>query len=329
MSRRAVYTATGIILSFAIAIGGWVATSRLIDMESDRLLSASASFSVDMPVAAEPLSADEDDDNPYITFGLTDNEIVSVLRNWELTHYRRPHEPAPGQIDMTTAIISGRAGINFLEEQNILPPGGMDFDHTGAFLSQNVPRGEDFLPLIYSYWTVFFSNENVSVNMTINAVTGQIWEIELVVRSWRIPGSIMPFSLSANRDDITNALSVFMSNLDIQPVDGTMHGLLYPFDFEFDERGNALVPLEGRDPDAPLVLFPPPGRNIDTEIADLFRWLWYFENGLMVGHSIAEGNARAEVLADGSIPGGVLHFNRLHIRLTVSPQPRSWLVNAN
>ena len=319
MNRRITYTAAGIILSFTIAIGGWAIATRLIDMESERLLSAITHFSVDIPVA-EPLIVNIENGDPDIHFGLTDDEIVSILQNWELSQYRRPHEPAPGQIDMNTAIIVGRMGVSFLVEQNILPADSVTFDNTGAFLSQNVPRAERFLPLRYSYWTVFFGSNDLAVNMTINAVTGQIWEIELTTRQWRSVEPVRPFSLSISRDDIEDTLAVFMSNLDILPVDGTMHGLLYSFDFEFDESG---WPRLGGDPNPP-VLFPPPGYHIVDEIFEMFRWMWYFESGLMLGQSFAEGRARAEIVAGGGLPGGVLYYDRLHIRLTASPQPESW-----
>jgi len=343
-ARRIAYTLAGIVLSFTIAVGGWALTSRLIDTESDRLLSAVTYFSVDMP-AAEPLSMVEEDDEANISFGLTDDEIVSILQNWELTHYRRPHEPAAGQIDMNTAVISARSGINFLVEQNILPTEAARFESTGAFLSQNVPRGEvQFLPLRYSYWTVFFSNDNLSINMTINAVTGQIWEIVITARHWRTLESVVPFPLMVSRDDIENTLSAFMSGLDLQPVDGTVHGLLHSFDFEFDEYGNARLPIVDYDSGTPTVIpptnyietqrlrryieLPPPGLGliIDEATLELFRWLWHFENGLMIGQSFVEGGARAEIMAGGALPGGVLYFDRLHIRLTTSPPPESWFM---
>ena len=221
MNKKNVLTAVGIILSFVIAVGGWIMTSELIDMESDRLLSGTRSFLVNIP-PIEAIYMDEEGDYPSIIFGLTDDEIVSILRNWELTDNRRPHEPAAGQIDMETAIISARTGVNFLFEYNILSDRLRAFDHTEAFLSQNIPRGGEFLPLRYSYWTVRFSNSDIEVLMTINAVTGQVWKIEVALKHGfvamtpRLNPSLSPHWMSVNYDEITTILNAFMSDLGIR-----------------------------------------------------------------------------------------------------------------
>jgi len=109
MFKKNILTAVGIILSFAIAAGGWVVTSSLIDRESYRLLSGTTSFLVDIPTI-ELSHSDEEMNYQNISLSLTDEEMISVLQNWELTDSIRLHEPAPGQIDMETAIMTGQEG---------------------------------------------------------------------------------------------------------------------------------------------------------------------------------------------------------------------------
>jgi len=336
MVKNNILTAAGIILSLALAISGWAITSMLIDMESDRLLSGTASFMVNIP--AIELTYHEEEHN--ISFGLNEGEVVSILRNWEQMHYRRPHEPAPGQIDMYTAIISGRAGLVFLHELNLLPMEMMTFDRVVAFLSQNIPQGQPFLPLRYSYWTVTMINDDISINMIINAVTGQIWEIDMISSQWRALELVQPVGLHASRDEIINALSAFMAKLDTHPA-GDMYGMLYTLDF--DNNWNRAIysydAYTGRVERFlhPRVVLPSPSvyneHYLHAGIANPWHQFYgeavfseevvFSEDVLMVGQSIANGDARAEIATNGSIwidgTDAMLHFNRLTIKLTTPP----------
>jgi len=294
MFKKILLTAVGIILSFAIAAGGWLVTSILIDRESYNLLSGTASFLVDIP-AIEINQSDEEIDYQITTLNLTNEEMISVLQNWELSDSSRsrPHEPAPGQIDMETAIITGQEGLLFLYEQNILPPEAMVFNNAVAFLSQNISQDEDFLPLRYSYWTVAFGNEYIETHITINALTGQIWGIEIFSRQRAMGEVISQMLLKADSDDIINALSAFVSNLDIYPDDEPAQGILA----FWGNNGNYILAIEG-----------------------------HFENTRIYGQSIADGNASAVVNAMGTLaPDGVLYFQRLSIQLKPQPMPSIWL----
>jgi hypothetical protein len=217
-------TTAGIFLSFVIAIGGLKVTSRLIDMESYRLLSGTRSFVVDIPTM-ESIHAHED--NGDIPLNLNEDEIVSILRNWELTDYRRPHEPAVGQLNMEQAIASGRAGLIFLYNHNILPMEMMTLNNTEAILSQNVPQSGEFLPLRYSYWNVTFRNEVIEVLMTINALTGQVWGIEVTTNQTTTVMLPTLLHIPISHDKINNMLDDFMSGLGILFNDRTELRTIY------------------------------------------------------------------------------------------------------
>ena len=214
MIKRNVITATGIVLSFIIAIGGWLLTNQLIDLESDRLLAGTMSFVVDIPTRATPLQADDNHDY-HVPLSLTNQEIVSILENWESSDSRRPHEPAAGQIDMEQAITVGREGLLFLNYHNILPTELMTFTGTGASLNQNTAHGEPFLPLEYSYWSVSFENEHIEVNMTINAATGQVWKIDVSLKHRAFIEHEMQrrLFLMLNVDDAINVLDAFVDSI--------------------------------------------------------------------------------------------------------------------
>ena len=301
MIKRNVLTAIGIILSFVIAIGGWVVTSRLIDMESNRLLSGTRSFVVDIPTIESSEAPYMDDENGYpnIRLGLTDNEIVSILRNWELTNYRRPHEPAAGQIDMEQAIASGRAGLDFLYNHIHIPAEMLEFNNVGAILGQNVPQSGAFLPLRYSYWSIRFTNENLDIRMTINAVTGQVWGIELQVdpdsrQYLAVAGLdnreilVQEAFLRVKIDEIDDILNAFMSDLGIHPNGAIEHRA-------FDIVGSNDTPPT------------PPTREMHFETTRVFQ-------------NFSDGNATAMITIVGTpLMEGIAHFNRFSIMLTASP----------
>ena len=306
MSRRAVYTTAGIILSFAIAIGGWVITSRLIDIESDRLLSATSSFSVDMPVAAQ-LGMDEEY-NPDTRLRLTENEIVSVLQNWDsLLHWDsaarlRLHEPAPGQIDMQQAIITAREGVGFLLDYNILPLKLLSFNDTRAYLGQYILERDNFLPIEYSFWNVRFFNDYMEILMRINATTGQIWRIDIDITPAFAPESLAYIYVS--KYEAKNALVAFMTELDIPIYD------------DFIYEGFTLIHDTGRPFDTPVIL-PPLYLNFDG--------FGFVETSLssrvftLVSHRFADGHAAARITATGVLTSDdILHFGRLSISLTTA-----------
>ncbi|MCL2355725.1 MAG: hypothetical protein FWC70_01030 [Defluviitaleaceae bacterium] len=280
MIKKNMLTAFGIILSFVIAVGGWAITSRLIDTESYRLLSGTKSFVAQIPIIE---SANEG----TVRLGLTDNEIVSVLRNWNLTDYRRPHEPAPGQIDMEQAIASGRAWLDFLYDHNILPAEMLEFSNVGAILSQNVPAGEEFLPLRYSYWNLTFRNEHLDILMTVNAVTGQVWQTEIAanINPWYAV-VMLPPDLSVSRNELLNMLSAFMSDSGI------------------------------RTTQSPVTIWD--NRELLSELAGARRT--NPQDEAIVYQSFADNNAAAIVDASGAFalaPDGEMSFFRLNIYLTI------------
>ena len=289
MIKKNVLTAFGIILSFGIAVGGWLATSWLIDRESYRLLSGTSSFVVDVPTI-EVVYTNSEDDEPYIVLGLTENEIVSILRNWEMTENRRPHEPAAGQLNMEQAIAAGREGLDFLYNHNVLPTDMYGFNSVSAILSQNVPQGEVFLPLRYSYWEVTFRTQRISVEMTINAVTGQIWGIYIhIPRSY---GVVVEPMLTVNFDEIVNIIDAFMLNLGIRVNQGPII-----------TWGNTRSLIEHA-----------PARQANP-------WNTNPWNTAIVYQSFADANAALIIDATGFIvfddDVGKLNFNRLNIYLTV------------
>lgn len=175
MSKRNLYTFAGIFMSFIIAIGGWALTSTLIDRKSDALLSATGSVRVDVPVTLGDQSGVEPSYEPV---ALTEEQIVSVLQNWEADGEEKPHEPVDGQLAMEQAIDAGKDWLSYFYEQGVIPAELLEYDKTSAYLCVKQPRGQENHTLnpYYSYWSITFSSDNKRALLVINAVTGQIWD---------------------------------------------------------------------------------------------------------------------------------------------------------
>ena len=219
-NKQKIFTAMGVILSFVIAIGGWALTSRLIDMKSDELLSASGVIWIGAPDStssgAPNPTVTQNDPNPSAGLPMvTEHDMVTILRNWESPGREKPHEPTAEQISMDETIAAGEAALASFGSQGFIPIDLLSIDKTktAAYLSQNLPPSQEgqFLAPIYSYWTVALTGEAMGVTVMINAVTGEIWNINLQINP--NPHMDTPFELETG--DAEKMLSEFLKDLSI------------------------------------------------------------------------------------------------------------------
>lgn len=197
MSKQYLFTATGIVLSFIIAVSGWMITRKMLDRNEKVLLSATGTIRVNTPIiaaATEPVNVQKNTEDETIQDTestrpeLTDKEINEILTNWEKDGYELPHEPLEGQINMEQAIETGKAGLAYFCGQGVIPEDLLEyeFNKINAYLcvkQQNEQINESINPL-YSYWTVSFSSVPKSIIFTINAVTGEIWKAEITISDY-------------------------------------------------------------------------------------------------------------------------------------------------
>ena len=238
MNKKNILTAAGIVLSFAIAIGGWGLTSRLIEKKSDRLLSGTLAVATNildaMPASTAPEVPDgaEGDFSP-VNPDLSGGEIVSILSNWDSAGRETPHEPTKGQLDMEQAIEAGRAWLSFIGKLNIFPGSSLDFNNAKAYLFQNLPPDQAgrFLPPAYSCWAVAFTGEAMSASLAINAVTGQVWKTE--INTFYV--DITP-DADVRNSDIISALDAFSSYLHLN-LDEVGESVIIPADLPVGAPG--------------------------------------------------------------------------------------------
>lgn len=209
MNKQLVYTVMGVVLSFIIAISGWLLTSMLIDKKSDALLSTTGVVQVNAP--SIPKDADNMPDTSEETVELpklTDKEILSVLQNWDTPGHEQLHEPVDGQIDIEQSIDAGKAGLSYFYEQGIIHEPLHENAKINAYLFKNHPNGAGTQTLkpYYSYWIISFTGENINAILTINAVTGQIWKADITLSN----SDILFNAVYAN-----NTLKSFVSYLDL------------------------------------------------------------------------------------------------------------------
>lgn len=297
MNKKNIFTVSGIILSFVIAIGGWFLTSKLIDMESEKLLSVTAFFMVDSLPMIE-LSHSVDGDN-FLNAGLeiSESEMISILRNREYVDRVMLHEPTAEQINMEQAFESGKAGLDFLYAYGFLPEKDLIINNSRAYLSQNTSNNGQALPPQYSFWNVSFINENFNVYMNINAVTGQIWKIVVTVNQVVTDDYVTQYLMHVDTNGITDALDSFMGNIGIRSNDEVII-----------VRGIVDNPLRNIRENYELAI---------TLQNETFATVTNADNVIEARKIFADGYATGVINAIGiSAEDDSLYFNRLEIYLT-------------
>ena len=158
----------GVIAVFIIIIGSWGLTRYLLYRKEINLLSRISKFNI---------SINSDSEN--INSNLTIEQIREVLVTWNDNRELRVHDPTMNQLTMDEAVSKSIDDIKYFCEVGILPTSIKSIDdswNTYAYLGIKAPM-YTYLKYIYSYWTIKFSNEEVTIEIKQNAYTGQIWNI--------------------------------------------------------------------------------------------------------------------------------------------------------
>ncbi|MEL7563747.1 MAG: hypothetical protein AAGU27_02525 [Dehalobacterium sp.] len=176
MIKQRILTAVAAVFSLLIVFGSWLLTNELLDRQHLDLMNTVHSVSVKEPPEAE-LGAEP----AKIT--LSTQEIANILKVWQSSQTQRYHDPYDGQLTMEEAIKAANYWLSYFCENGLLPKGilASDFTQTNAFLYDVQAPGAVLAEVsptpnpAYSFWSVSLSNREVSVKLTLNAQTGQIW----------------------------------------------------------------------------------------------------------------------------------------------------------
>ena len=188
MTKQRVLTAAAVILSLFTVFGCWLLTNELLDRQHSVIMNSVHSIT-EPPSAestAEPPSAESTAEPPSAgqIAGPAVNKLsiklmADVLKNWQLGGDVRYHDPYNGQLTMEEAIQTARSDLLFICGDGTLPEVTLtdDYTQTNAFLysMQTSKTAVMAMNPAYSFWSVDLSSNRVSMNLTLNAITGQIW----------------------------------------------------------------------------------------------------------------------------------------------------------
>ena len=188
VKRVSKYTWVCLLFAAVFALGSTAGMNVILQMRERQRLKESGTVVMESPVlawqdpAAEDTATGEDDET-----GETKEDaerVLTVEQMEQVIKYRNHcegeilHEPAVGQITMEEAIASGE---NWLVEMDFWKRQNPEFLSRRASLRVKADLSTLEVPMEswYSFWTVRFSNEYLYADLSINAVTGKVWDAEI------------------------------------------------------------------------------------------------------------------------------------------------------
>lgn len=182
MIKQRILSVVAAVLSLLIVFMGWLLTNDLLNRQHLNLMNRVNSISV-KEVSENELSVEP----AKVTLNSQEiSNILKVMHSGSKKHY---HDPYDEQLTMEEAIKAANSGLSYFCDKGVLSKEFLKsgFTRTNAFLYdlQSVgqipkPVGTGTLPdPAYSFWSINLSNHNISVNLTLNALTGQIWMADI------------------------------------------------------------------------------------------------------------------------------------------------------
>lgn len=218
MSKRHKYSLLCFLFAALFVIGSMAGMNLILQRRESRLLGESGTAEVESPVTAwqEPENAEtketdaeteeaaETTESEKANRTLTTRQIEEVIDYRENTTEEVFHDPVAGQITMEEAIACGE---NWLVEMGFAKKrddsgegeqGETDIQENSmqiptarrASLGVKKDRTTSSVPMepYYSFWTVRFSNESMYAVLSVNAVTGKVWNAEITLYDDRSHG---------------------------------------------------------------------------------------------------------------------------------------------
>lgn len=183
--RGAAVNACGILLAFGAAFGGVFLVQEGLDSEMAGLLQGGGALQV--PVRSETALETGTAQAGWTEAEkrLTQEELLLAVECLNGTEEFYPHEPLPGQLSMAQAIESGREWLEvfFLPRLGAEDNGQREY-RVNCYLWTRRAEGEtEGTDSRRSYWTVALSCQELEAGLVLNAVSGQVLEASVTVKS--------------------------------------------------------------------------------------------------------------------------------------------------
>lgn len=192
MNRASKYTLLSLLFAAVFVFGSMAGTDLILQMWEKRRLQESGTVTMESPVLAWQSAETEEeyvkqDGGPFDRdkeedLTLTEKEIEQVIRYRKNCEGELLHDPVKGQITMEQAFASGE---NWLVEMGV-------WDHSRthsepllhrASLGTKTAKEGLHMPIepYYSFWTVRFSSTDMYVSLSVNAMTGRVWDAKITL----------------------------------------------------------------------------------------------------------------------------------------------------
>lgn len=178
------YTLICILLAAVFILGSMAGMNLILQEKESRLLQESGTAQIESPVAVwqEPEDSAEEE-----TEAASEQEErrLTIEQIEEVVSYRANaseeilHEPVSGQIPMEEAIASAE---NWIVEMGFADKDPQVLARRASLGVRN-DREISSVPMepYYSFWTVHFSNKFMYAELSVNAVTGKVWDAEIIL----------------------------------------------------------------------------------------------------------------------------------------------------
>ena len=199
MSKSRWLTGLGVALAALCILGSWVLVSALLDRQDSALLHQ---------VGTIPVETTETSVGGSEAYVVTLAEMEEIIRVKNQGLEQRYHEPREGQLSMQQAIEAASEGLAYMCDNGVLPGqlAPFAFSELGARLgSWPLEARQDIKDIDPSlgFWTIYMSNEVVTVELLIHAMTGRIWEMYVYTYG----------DTGFEKVDLWNAIDVFTGHL--------------------------------------------------------------------------------------------------------------------
>lgn len=187
MNKGKLYMLTMFALSLGVVFGGWFVTKAILNRQMEELLKNMGHVPVQSTETAlfteegrKEAAGEPSGQSVVQKEELTEELMKEILAVWESGGGELPHEPKKGQINMEQAIATGKAWIDVLAQQRIIPEELTegDFDKVSAKLCTRKAE-TDMDESLISYWSVEYTRRDVCIHLIIHAVSAQVWKADI------------------------------------------------------------------------------------------------------------------------------------------------------